>query len=143
MADPFSTFAGAVSTLDVAIRSCKGLYEASHAYKNAPQESEQLRGTIRNTESILRNTRLWVAEYRASRSASQFHEVLPEALKDCVQGINTSLNDLSDLLPSSDERRQITARSRWVMHKKKIKTLLERLADQRESLNLCLQVVAQ
>ena len=143
MADPFSTLAGAVSILDVAIRSCKGLYDASHAYKSAPQEAEHLRGTIRDLESILRNTRLWIAEYHSSRSTIQHHEILPEAVKDCIQEINAILKELSDLLPNSDERRQIRERSRWVLHKVKIKKLQERLEGQQKILHLCLQTVAQ
>ncbi|KAL8823279.1 MAG: hypothetical protein Q9191_006003 [Dirinaria sp. TL-2023a] len=143
MADPFSTFAGAVSVFDVAIRSCKGLHNASHAYKDAPQEIGQLWDTIRNLESVLRNLRLWVVEYQSSRFATQFHELLPAAVNECTNELNICREELNKLLPSQDESRQLKERSRWVLRKRKIVKLQQRLDAQQKTLDLCLQTVTQ
>ena len=143
MPDPFSTLAGAVSVFDVAIGSCRGLYNASLAYKEAPQEVEQLRGTIENLESVLRNLRAWIIEYQSSRFVTHYHEILPESVRACMHEINTYLRELSNLLPSADESRQVRERSRWVLHKRKIVKLQQRLEGQQKNLDLCLQTVTQ
>lgn len=143
MADPFSTFAGAVSVFDVAIRSCKGLHNACHAYKDAPQEIEQLRDTIRNLESVLRNLRLWVTEYQSSRLATQYHEILPSAVNNCIHEINTCREELDNFLPNPDESRQTKERSKWVLRKRNIVKLQQRLEGQQKTLDLCLQTVTQ
>lgn len=70
MSDPFSTFAEALSTLDVLLRACKGLYDVSLACKDAPQQFEQLRHTIKNVESVLRNLKLVITEYNSSKSST-------------------------------------------------------------------------
>lgn len=143
MADPLSTFAAVLSTLDVSLKACKGVYDTVHTYREAPLEFEQLRFTVKNVESILRNLRLFVAEYHSSRNATHYHEALPEAVKDCVLGISRTLKELESLLPRSDDSLQAKQRFRWVLRKKRFVELQERLSSSQNTLALCLQAIAQ
>ena len=143
MADPFSSAAAVLSTLDVCLKACRGLYDISHGYKEAPLELEQLRCTIRDVESVLRNLSLLTTEYQSSRAAVHYHEALPEAVKNCVLGISRTLKELADLLPPPDDSLQTKQRLRWVSHKKKLIELQQRLGLHQNTLCLCLQTIAQ
>lgn len=143
MVDPFSTFVGALSILDVSLETCRGLYNASNAYKDAPREFEELQYTIANVESTLRNLRLFTVEFQSSRSARQYQEVLPEAVKDNVHQINEALRELKRLLPDPNAARTTKERSKWVFQKKKVVELGRRLEERQNALNLALQSVAQ
>ena len=143
MADPFSTFAGVFSTLDVSLRACKGLHDACIAYKEAPREVEQIRSTIGNVESLLRNLRPFIAEYQSSGFTIQYHETLPEAIKDSVFNIDTTLKELGKVLPHPDDVNRAKERFRWVVRKKEITELQKRMERNQIILDRGLQIVAQ
>lgn len=143
MADPFSTLAGVVSVIDVAIRGCRGLYDFSRNLEDVPRSAQQLRSTIGNVESCLRNLRLFAIEYQSSAPLTGHHQILPEALKLGLLGVKTELNVLNRFLPNSESSWKVSERVTWVIDKNKLIKTLQRLDSQQITLLVGLQSVSQ
>ncbi|KAM0799759.1 hypothetical protein BDR22DRAFT_279431 [Usnea florida] len=141
--DPLSGIASVLSVADVAVRSCERLREFISDLRDAPQSVQRLRRTIQNTESVLRSVWLNVAEFNSSTLATEYHEVLPEAVERCLEEIRADLNLLEKLLAPGELGRDIGARIRHVLSKKSITDILGRLEDQQNLLSLALQSAAQ
>lgn len=141
--DPLSGIASVLSVADIAVRSCERLRDLISDLRDAPQSVQRLRRTIQNTESVLRNVRLNVAEFNSSTLATVYHEVLPEAVERCVEEIRDDLNLLENRLAPGDLGRDIGARIRHVLSKKSIRDILGRLESQQNLLSLALQSAAQ
>ena len=141
--DPLSGIASVLSVADVAVRSCERLRDLISDLRDTPQSVQRLRRTIQNTESVLRNVWLNVAEFNSSTLATEYHQVLPEAVERCLEEIRADLNLLEKLLAPGELGRDIGARIRHVLSKKPITDILGRLEDQQNLLSLALQSAAQ
>ena len=141
--DPISGIASVLSVADIAIRSCEGLRDLISDLRDAPQSVQRLRRTIQNTESVLRNIWLFVSEFNSSTLATEYHEVLPEAVERCVEEIRGDLNLLGNRLAPGDLGRDIGARIRHVRRKKAIEEISRRLDSRQNTLSLALLSAAE
>ena len=141
--DPISGIASVLSVADIAVRSCERLRDLVSDLREAPQSVQRLRRTIQNTESVLRNVRLNVAEFNSSTLATEYHEVLPEAVERSLEEIRDDLNLLETRLAPGDLGRDIGARIRHVLSNKSIRDILGRLESQQNLLSLALQSATQ
>ena len=141
--DPLSGIASVLSVADVAVRSCERVQNLISDLRDAPQSVQRLRRTIQNIQSVLRNVWLNVAEFNSSALATEYHEVLPEAVERCLEEIRADLNLLEKILAPGEMSRDIGARIRHVLSKKSITDILGRLEDQQNLLSLALQSAAQ
>ena len=141
--DPLSGIASVLSVADVAVRSCERLRDLISDLRDAPQSVQRLRRTIQNTESVVRNVWLFVSEFNSSALATEYHEVLPEAVERCLEEIRDDLNLLEKRLVPGELGRDVGARIRHVMGKKSIRDTSDRLENQQNLLSLALQSAAQ
>ena len=143
MAEPLSVVASVLSVADIAVRSCERLRDLGSDLRDAPQSVQRLRRTIQNTESVLRNVWLNVAEFNSSTLATEYYEVLPEAVERSLEEIRDDLNLLESSLAPGELGRDIARRIRHVLSKKPITDILGRLESQQNLLSLALQSATQ
>ncbi|KAL8974631.1 MAG: hypothetical protein Q9197_001119 [Variospora fuerteventurae] len=143
MADIFSTVAGLASVIDVALRGCNALYESIHYLKDAPQLSLRLRRTVQSVESILRCLDDFVAIHRQQQASAGVSAILPDAVTLELISISDELNALSILLPNSSSSNQFRRRLKWVLDRKQVAEVLQRLNSHQTTLLLALQSFEQ
>lgn len=142
MGDPFSAIAGAVSAVDVAVRSCSTIYDSARYLKDAPVLTQELQGTVQSIRSILQNVNTLVARYHQSQVlTAQLH--LPDAVNEEIVAITTDLDDLSSLLPAPHSTRKIRAGVKWIKDRRKVEKLVMKLQQHQTSLILALQSPSQ
>ncbi|KAL9019150.1 MAG: hypothetical protein Q9185_003581 [Variospora sp. 1 TL-2023] len=143
MADVFSTVAGVASVIDVALRGCNALYESIRYLKDAPQLSLRLRRTVQSVESILRCLDDFVAIHRQQQASAGVSAILPDAVTLELISIRDELNALSILLPNSSSSNQLRRRLKWVLDRKQVAEVLQRLNSHQTTLLLALQSFEQ
>lgn len=141
--DPLSGIASVLSVADVAVRSCERLRDLISDLRDAPQSVQRLRGTIQNTESILRSVWLFLSEFNSSTLATVYHEVLPEAVERSLEGIRDDLNLLQKILAPDDSSGDMWKRIGHVRRKKAAEEIARRLNSQQSTLSLALQSAAE
>ncbi|KAL8911006.1 MAG: hypothetical protein Q9171_003742 [Xanthocarpia ochracea] len=138
MAEPFSAIAGAVSIVDVAIRSCNTLYDSVCYLKGAPGLTQDLQQTVQSTQSILQNLNALVARYRQLQVfTAQLH--LPDAVNYEIVAIKTDLDVLSSLLPATHSTREVRTGLKWIKDRREVEKLVLKLQRHQLSLTLALQ----
>ncbi|KAL8988391.1 MAG: hypothetical protein Q9177_002530 [Variospora cf. flavescens] len=143
MADIFSTVAGVASVIDVALRGCNALYDSIHYLKDAPQLSLRLRRTVRSVESILRCLDDIAAIHRQQQASAGVSAILPDAVTHELISIRDDLDALSILLPTFSSSNQLTRRLKWVLDRKQVAEVLQRLNSHQTTLLLALQSFEQ
>ena len=132
MVDPFSTAAGAVSLVDVALRTCLKLYDLISYLKDVPQLSQRLQRSVHSIDSILLDLNTFVAQYRSSARLI----ALPDSVNKEIIFIKEDLIALASLLPNSKK-------VKWVLNRKKLADLQQSLRDHQTSLILAFQSFAR
>ena len=143
MAEVFATIAGIASVIDVALRTCTVLYSSLHYLKHEPELSRQLQQTIQSVESILRNVEDFVAVYRQQQASARLLGCLPDAVNYGVILIKAELDALSTLLPAPSASGQIRRRVKWVLDRKRVVEVRQKLDSHQITLTLALQSFAQ
>ena len=141
--DPLSGIASVLSVADIAVRSCERLRDLISDLRDAPQSVQRLRRTIQNTESVLRNVWLYVAEFNSSTLVTEYHEVLPEAVERCLEEIRDDLNLLDNVLAPDHSSGNMRKRIGHVWRKKAAEEIAQRLDSQQSTLSLSLQSAAE
>ncbi|KAI4089519.1 MAG: hypothetical protein LQ344_005345 [Seirophora lacunosa] len=101
MGDPFSAIAGAVSTVDFALRSCNILYDTIRYLKVAPELTQDLQQTVQSIRSILQDLNALVARYRHSQVITAQLQ-LPDAVSHEINAIKTDLDHLKNRQMNAD-----------------------------------------
>lgn len=143
MAEVFATVAGVASVIDVALRACSVLYSSLHYLKEAPELSQRLRQTVQSVESILRCLNDFIAVYRRQQASTGLPGCLPDAVNHEVVLIKAELDALSKLLPAPGANGQIRRRVKWVLDRKRVDEVVQRLDSHKITLTLALQSFAQ
>lgn len=143
MAEVFATVAGVGSSIDVALRACNALCDAIRYLKDAPELSQRLQRNVQSVESILQTLEAFVAQYRRSQALTGQSGFLPDAVTHEIISIKTELEALSTLLPAASSSDQLRRRLKWVLDRKKVAEVLQRLEGHQITLILALQSFAQ
>ena len=143
MADPFSALAGVISLVDVALRACNVLYDSITYLKDAPELSQRLQRTVQSVESVLRSLDISVAQYRQSKISFGQSDLAPDAVKQELKSIRAELDELFLLLPTSGSGNELRRRLRWVLDRKRVGEVIQRLEGHQVTLLLALQSFAQ
>ncbi|KAL8753905.1 MAG: hypothetical protein Q9184_005282 [Pyrenodesmia sp. 2 TL-2023] len=143
MAEVFATVAGVASVIDVALRGCNVLYSSLHYLKDAPELSQRLRQTIQSVESILRVLDGLITAYRQQQASAGSPGYLPDAVSHEVVLIKAELDTLGTLLPATSVNGQLRRRLRWVLDRKRVVEVIQRLDSCQITLTLALQSFAQ
>lgn len=136
MIDPFSTAAGAVSVVDVALRACVTIYDSIRYIQGAQELSARLQRTVQSVESILQNLNTFVAQFRQSPVNAAHPASLPDAVNHGIISIRADLDELLTLLPTS-------RKVKWVLNRKRLAVVVQKLENCQVTLLLALQSVAQ
>ncbi|KAI9755365.1 MAG: hypothetical protein M1815_005081 [Lichina confinis] len=132
-----ATAASALQLADVGLRWGKEIYNLLSDIKHAPQEVHNLRNTVDDVNSVIRNLSRYIAEFNQSASTRAEHNVLPEAVTRAVQGFHEQLATLKGLLPTESVQQKI----RWGLDKKrKVKEVTENLGRRKTTVLLALEI---
>ncbi|KAL8720173.1 MAG: hypothetical protein Q9181_007953, partial [Wetmoreana brouardii] len=143
MAEVFATVAGVASVIDVALRACNVLYDSIRYVKDEPELSQRLRRSIQSVESILQSLDDFVALHRQQQASAGLPDFLPDAVNHELTSIKAQLEALSTLLPSSCSSYQLRRRFKWVLDRKRVAEITQRLDSHQNTLILALQSFAQ
>ncbi len=138
-----STVASIVSLADVTIRACEGIYGLVASWRNAPRAVQNVRQTVNGVESILRNLKTFVEEYKVSVAFQQHHQSLPDSINADITSIRENLGLLVEFLRSAGQVNKSRQRAKWTIQEKNIAEIIQRLEKQQVGLILSLQTVAQ
>ncbi|KAL8722768.1 MAG: hypothetical protein Q9181_007419, partial [Wetmoreana brouardii] len=142
MAEAFATVAGVASLIDVALRACNVLYDSIRYLKDESELSQRLRRSIQSVESILQSLDDFVALHRQQQASAGLPDSLPDAVNHELISIKAQLDALSTLLPSSRSNNQIRRRAKWVLDRKRVAEVTQRLDSHQNTLILALQSFA-
>jgi hypothetical protein len=137
MADLLTALGAAASVVQLADVVCRVSAEMLNFFKtikDASEEMQRVRDTLLGVESATRNLHQYVAEHASSQTASQEHEVLPEAMTN-LKALNAKLDILRHLtaelgVPSDNKSRPHIAIRRkivWPYHKKSVVDITDSL----------------
>ncbi|KAL8710557.1 MAG: hypothetical protein Q9225_007268, partial [Loekoesia sp. 1 TL-2023] len=143
MAEGFTTLTGVASFVDVALRACNVLYDSIRYIKNEPELSQRLRRSIQSAESIVQSLNDFVALHRQQQVSAGLPNFLPDAVNHELNSIKAELDALSALLPSSRSSSQLRRKGKWVLDRKKLAEVIQRLDSHGITLILALQSFAQ
>ncbi|KAL9628449.1 MAG: hypothetical protein Q9204_005877, partial [Flavoplaca sp. TL-2023a] len=142
MAEVFSTVAGGLSLVDVALRACNKLYDSIRYLKEAPQLSQRLRRTVQSIESVLKSLDEFIALHRQRQTFAGEPDLLPSAVENEVISIKAELDALSALLPASSSTGHIRAKVKWVLDRKRVTEVIQSLDRRQITLTFALQSFA-
>lgn len=132
MVDPFSTATGAVSVVDVALRTCLKLYDLINYLRDVPQLSQRLQRAVQSIDSILSDLHTFVAQYLSTARPI----ALPDSVNKEIIFIKEDLTALADLLSN-------TKKFKWVLNRKKLADIQQSLRGHQTSLILSFQSFAR
>ena len=138
-----STVASIVSLADVTIRACEGIYGLVASWRNAPRAVQNVRQTVNSVDSILRNLKTFVEEYKVSVAFQQHHQFLPDSINADITSIRENLGLLDEILRSTGQVNKSRQRAKWTFQEKNISEIIQRLEKKQVGLLLSLQTVAQ
>ncbi|KAL8795896.1 MAG: hypothetical protein Q9182_007468 [Xanthomendoza sp. 2 TL-2023] len=122
MGDPFSAIAGAVSIVDVAVRSCNTLFDSVRYLKDAPELTKELRETVQSIRSTLQDLNALVARYRQSQILAVQLQ-LPNAVSHEILAIKKDLDVLLSLIPATHSARSIRTRLKWINNRREVEKM--------------------
>ena len=145
MPDPITSFgaaAGAVQLIDVALRTSREAYVFLAAVKNAKRDIQDLRNTLYDVESNVRNLRNYVHAFSKSKNSVQEFEVLPEVVSRSFQNFQDDILRLKQLLPPKPTA-SLAQEMKWVYNSKFVKEICDRLGGRKADLSFALSIIGR
>ncbi|KAL8833884.1 MAG: hypothetical protein Q9170_004031 [Blastenia crenularia] len=142
MAEVLATVASLASVIDVALRACNVLYDSIRYLRDAPELSQRFQRTVQSVQSILRTLDDFIALHRQRQVSAGLPSFLPDAVNHEIISIKTDLDLLLMLLPTPSSGR-VRRRLNWVLDRRKVAEVIERLDSRQITLILGLQSFAQ
>ena len=136
MPDPFSAVAGAISVVDVALRTCVALYDSIRYIQDAPELSRQLQKSCQSIQSTLHVSKDFLTRYYQSLAFAVHQDPVPDAVSQGILSIQTGLDRL---LPLLSDPKKIT----WVIRRKRLVEVVKKLESDQITLILALQIFQQ